>query len=188
MEAHKRIAALQLPEQVEIKAKEIYDSLAPEIKKGKKLFKVVYLSVSEAYRACDKLYEPKVLQQTLGIKKPNDILKQAGRHGYKPILCHYHPERWLKDHMRLLGICAEHLDDVKEMLDHTLEVNPALNEKNPRTVSAGVVLFYATANGYLSKEDDGEWRKVVEDFVSGVGVSSDLITSMEREVSEAYKK
>lgn len=173
-----KISALQLPRGIEVKATDIYKKLPQEIRASKKTSQIVHLCVSEAYKTLRLVYHPGELATRLKVSNPNDLLKEAARHGYRPVLCHYSPHDWLRDYMRTAGISGEHHQDVELMVDLVLEKIPALHEKSPCGVAAGVVAFFAMINGYDQIKE--------AEFASEIQVSLNIIKQMKKLVSRAH--
>lgn len=167
------ISALGFPDDIEIKAREIYGSFSPEIKKTKRVNKIVFLCVSEAHKALHVVYDPIELAKLLKINKVNNIIKEAARCGYRPILCHYEPNDWLSCFMKKIGINPAHRNNIVTMINLTLETFPNVNEKKPQAIAAGAVAFFATINGYKYNEDE-------------FGLSNSIVKAMKNMVSQAH--
>lgn len=172
-----RIRALGLPNAVETKAYQIYDSLPTAIRNSKRINQIVNLVVTESYKSLHVVYNASKLAKTLNVKRPHDILKEAARHGYMPILCHYQPVDFIRDYMHKIGIKMEHFDEIHSLIAKVMDTSPYLEEKTPQSVAAGVVLEYAMINGYSVNNAE---------FAKDINVSLNIIKNRKMAVAIAY--
>jgi hypothetical protein len=175
-----RISELKLPREVETKANQIYARLPGAITASKRVNQLVYLTVSEAYKTLNIVFNPKDLASKLKITNMNSMLKDAARLGYEPVRCHYTPEDCLKDrdyqYCRIVGIRTEHMPEIYDIVRTTLEKFPSLNEHTPHSVAAGVIAFYAIVNGYDFNEAE---------FAAEIGLSHNIVKKVRTIVSRA---
>jgi transcription initiation factor TFIIIB Brf1 subunit/transcription initiation factor TFIIB len=132
------------------------------------------LIVSEGYKSLHIPYNPKLLATSLKLGKKNDILKNAARLGYRPVLCHYEAKDFIRDYMHKLGIKIEHEDEILDIVNKVVTNIPTLHEKKPFAVAAGVIAEYAVIYGYEIN---------LEEFSKSILVSMNIIKTMKTVVA-----
>ena len=125
-----KLEGLKLHPDIKNKAEEIYRSLPYNLKTKKNVALITYLVVSEAYKALGEVFNRAKLEQALGVKKTNNILKSAARLGYELILYHYKPQDFLlpskdpeaSNFLGKIGIKVVHYPEISDMIDKFLDL------------------------------------------------------------------
>lgn len=144
-----KIKTLNLPEDIENESRRVHSSFNDAIK-GMKIESQVFLAVTEAYKIQDKVCDTATLRFKLGILNNHSkaLLKDAARHGYRPIIKKYTPQHFLENFCHYIGIPPSHYSSINRLIDLMFERDPSYHEVKPQEVAAGIILYYAFINGF----------------------------------------
>lgn len=165
-----KIKTLNLPEEIEEEGLKIHLQFTDLIK-AMRIEYQLYLAVTEAYKAKDKVCDTSTLRTKLDISKNKGkaLIKTAARYGYRPIIKKYTPQHFLDDFCHYIGIPHSHYNSINSLIDLMFEKDPSYHEVKPQEVAAGVILYYAFINGFdIDPEQFAEYCKISLSSLSNV--------------------
>jgi transcription initiation factor TFIIIB Brf1 subunit/transcription initiation factor TFIIB len=158
----KDLEKYNFPEEVKIKADCIYNSMEPQVRRGKMRKKLLFYCLYHAYIELKIIVDPFVIGKKFDLTS-TDI--QTSYHTFSPLQTKYNPptvnispKDYIKNFCKELNISEHGEEEINSMIDSFLEKDPSLEEENPKTFASGVLMFYMKING-ITTEQPG---KIVE--------------------------
>lgn len=169
---------IAVPDEIKIKAEEIFNKLNATTKRGNRRKQLVFFCIYNAYNELGYPQDPKQIAILVGIKnsemtKALSMCSEA-QTGYKPPSVQITALDLLPQYCENLGLRDDTVPDVIEFAMKILAIDTELNETFPQKVAAGILLYYATINGI--KIDKKEYAKMIQ-------LSEVTINSMYKQVA-----
>lgn len=160
----KEMENIPLPEEIKIKAEEIFNKLNPQTKRGNRRKQLIFFCIHSAYLELGNPQDPKKIAQLVGIKnskmtKSLSMYSQA-QTGYKPPLIFVTPLDFIPQYCEMLKLTEETTQDVKLFAETILQKDTTLKQKFPQKIAAGILLYYLTINGIQINKK--EYAKVIQ--------------------------
>lgn len=142
---------IAIPDEIKIKAEEIFSKLNSATKRGNRRKQLVFFCIYNAYNELQYPQDPKQIAVLVGIKnsemtKALSMFSEA-QTGYKPPSVQVTALDLLPQYCVSLGLRDDAISDVLNFAKKILQIDPELNETFPQKVAAGILLYYATING-----------------------------------------
>lgn len=158
---------LALPEEIKIRAEEIFARLNCATKRGNRRKQLVFFCIHNAYIEFGNPQDPKSLAEIVEIK-PSEMTKafsmfSEAQTGYKPQIVHITATDLLPQYCEKLNFSSETIEDVISFAHRILKLDPELNETYPQKVASGILLYYAITHGIeISKKEYAKMMKLSE--------------------------
>ena len=174
----KDMESIAIPDEIKIKAEEIFGKLNSATKRGNRRKQLVFFCIYNAYNELQYPQDPKQIAILVGIKnsemtKALSMFSEA-QTGYKPPSIQITALDLLPQYCVNLGLREDAVLDVLAFANKILQIDLELNETFPQKVAAGILLYYATINGI--KVDKKEYAKMIQ-------LSEVTINSMYKQVA-----
>ena len=155
---------IMIPDEIKIKAEEIFGKLNSATKRGNRRKQLVFFCIYNAYNESLLPQDPKQIAYVVGIKnsemtKALSMFSEA-QTGYQPPAIHVTALDLLPKYCENLGLPTDMINDVLAFAQKVLNLDTELKETFPQKVAAGILLYYATTNGInLNKK---EYAKMIQ--------------------------
>jgi transcription initiation factor TFIIIB Brf1 subunit/transcription initiation factor TFIIB len=158
---------MALPDEIKIRAEEIFGRLNCATKRGNRRKQLVFFCVHNAYIEFGDPQDPKTLAEIVDIK-PSEMTKafstfSEAQTGYKPQIIQITAIDLLPQYCEKLNFLPEMVEETIAFARRILEIDPELNETYPQKVASGILYYYAETHGMLmSKREYARMMKLSE--------------------------
>lgn len=172
---------IHVPEDVKVRANEIYNKLAISTKRGTRRVQMIFFCIYMAYRELGHPQDPHQLSSVLGLTK-SEVNKTFSmfsevQTGYRPDTKEVNVVDLLPTLCRLIGFEKSEIDSCVKVGIEIMEKESDLNESFPQKVAAGILQYYLTINGVQIDK---------KRYAQKIGLSQGMIQNMCSKVASVH--
>jgi len=142
---YKELKMLQIPDNIKIRANEIYQQITTPTKKGKKRLSLVLYCVYHAYKEEDIIIDPVDIADQLGLKKNaiSKAMNSFSNRGYTPPMVIVNPVSLIRPFaLKVHTLNEECIPDIEKFAQDIMEKEPSFSEPQPKKIAAAFIKSY----------------------------------------------
>lgn len=176
----KELKLINIPENVKLRANEIFQVMVTTTKKGKKRHQLIFYCVYNAYKEMGITVEPVAIASMFGLKK-NSISKAItsfSNSGYEPPNIVVSPVSLIAEYCeRIPNLNSECIPEIEEFAREILQKAPELSQAYPQKIAAAIIQFYLELGGQVVDK---------KKFSSLLSVSDVTINNVIKEIKNVH--